>query len=260
MANKRGKRDVNTAVDLHGLTVEQMRHELQRLWPDWRGMNSVRVVHGQGTALRPALIRWSEEMGVPCVPDPGNPGSLTLFPTRRTLPDASMRTTLKDHGLALTPEQEAELRDPAAAERARQEEIKRRREEELRKAETAATTALQQRRDEALWQAEMARLAAIDRQHAVNPNVEQRPRPPVIVPPVSIKHQEGYWRSELVRVADTDTDTLKKNKRHGLDKLAPPMEAVAAPKEPLKPTGPPPRDTVADQALFEAELARLDSE
>jgi hypothetical protein len=263
VANKHGKRDVDIAVDLHGLTVEQMRLQLQRRWYEWRGMSSVRVVHGQGESLRPALIRWCEEMGIPYAPDPGNPGSLRLFPTRRTLPDNPMRTTLKDHGLSLTPEQEAELRDPGAAERARQEALKRQREEERRREEAAVKAAGQRRRDEALWQAEMARLEAIDRKRPADPNVEQRPRAPVILPPVDIRHQEGYWRSELVRVADADTDTLKQNKRHGLDKLAPPMPPKPAVKEekaiPRRASSAA-RDTAADRALFEAELARLEGD
>src|SRR5579859_2408553 len=100
VASRRGKNDVDTAVDLHGLTVEQLRHALQRHWPAWRGMASVRIVHGQGQALRPAVVRWCEEMGIVCIPDSGNPGSVRIFPTRRTLPDNPLKTTLKDYGLA----------------------------------------------------------------------------------------------------------------------------------------------------------------
>jgi hypothetical protein len=261
VSSKRGK-DVDIEVDLHGLTVEQLRHTLQRRWSEWHGMRSVRIVHGRGTSLKPEVERWCREMGIPCENDAGNPGSLRLFPQRRTLPEVTVTTSLREKGLKLTPEQEAYLRDPEVMERARQEALRRKREEERRLVQEAANRTLQRRKDEALWQAEIARLDRIDRKRGAEPAGEAKPTPPKVVPPAEIKHQEGYWRSELVRVADTDTDTLKKQKRTGLDKLAPPMEAAkAAPSTPTQPEKKPPmrpqRDTAADQALFEAEMARL---
>lgn len=253
MANKRGKRDVDAEIDLHGLTVEQMRLMLQKRWPEWQGMTRVRVIHGRGEALKPALERWCRERGIPYALEPGNPGATRLFPAHRELPDKPMGTTLAEKGLRLTPEEETYLRDPQVVERARQEALRWQKEEERRR----ITEAGQRRRDEALWQAEMARLDALDRNHARNGGADSRPAPPVILPPSEMKHQEGYWRAEIVRVADTDTDTLKKQKRTGLDKLAPPLEPKpAAPASPTKPAVPQ-RDTAADQALFEAEMARL---
>ncbi len=257
MANKRDKKDVDAEIDLHGLTVEQMRLTLQRRWPEWRGMRRVRVIHGRGAALKPELERWCEEMGIPCSPDPGNPGAMRIHPQHRTLPDHSLAVSLREKGLQLTPEEEASLRDPAALERALQEEQRRRREEEQRRRTEEAARATQRRRDELLWQAEVARLDALDRSRSGGAKSEGKPYPPRILPPSQIKHHEGYWRAELVRVADTDTDTLKKQKRTGLDKLAPPIEPKPAQPAPQAKPAPPSRDTAADQALFEAEMARL---
>lgn len=264
MAKKGGKKDVDVEADYHGCTAEQMRHALERRWPEWRGMSRVRVIHGQGVSLRPELMQWCEAKGVPCVAEANNPGSTLLFPNQRTLPAAPrMGSTLADKGLRLTPEQEAELRNPEAVRRARQEELRRKQEEERKRREAEADQIAKQRRDEALWCSEMARLDAQDKNYAAKKRLAERdakPATPVIIPPAVIKHQEGYWRSELVRVAETDTETLKKEKRTGLDKLAPPMEAkppqaptAAAPAAPATPT----RDEAADRALFEAEMARL---
>lgn len=260
MANRRDK-DVDVEVDLHGMTVEQMRHTLQQRWHEWRGMRSVRVVHGRGASLKPEVERWCRERGIPCELDPGNPGSMRMFPARRTLPEVTVSTTLAEKGLRLTPEEQAYLRDPETVERARKEALKRKQEEERRQVQDAASRALQTRRDESLWLAEISRLDRIDKTRAPISDDATKPSAPRIVPPAEIKHQEGYWRSELVRVADTDT--LKKQKRTGLDKLAPPMEAVkpapaasAAEPEKKRPAKPQ-RDSAADQALFEAEMTRL---
>ena len=259
MASKRGKKDVDIEIDLHGMNLEEMRHALQQNWPRWRGRRHVRIIHGRGEALKPAVERWCEEMGVPFATDPGNPGSMRIFPADRVLPHATFGNTLREAGLRLTPQEEAYLRDPQAMERARQEELKRQREEEARRKASAATAAMKQRKDESLWEAEMARLDNMEKKGAIQPGV--KPRAPLILPPNQIKHQEGYWRSELVRVADTDTDTLIKQKRTGLDKLAPPMEPkpASAPGAPKPTASLPNRDLQADQALFEEELARMDA-
>lgn len=258
MPKKRDKNDVDAEVDMHGLTAEEMRLMLQRLWPGWRGMTRVRIVHGRGDILRPELERWCKEMGIPFELEPYNPGSARIYPTRRTLPEVEIRTTLREKGLALTPEEEAYLRDPEATERARKEEWKRRQEEERKRKTDAMARMLERRKDEALWQQEMARLDAMEKKRAGKLDTDAKPGAPIILPPSEIKHQEGYWRAELVRVADTDTDTLKVQKRTGLDKLAPPIPAK--PAEPPQPKGrraPPQRDTEADRALFEAEMDRL---
>jgi len=250
---RRNKNDVDAELDLHGLTVEQMRHALEKRWPKWRGMQRVRVIHGQGDALKPALEHWCTERGIAFERERANPGSLILLPSRRLQETIPFGVTLREKGLQLTPEQEAELRDPQAAARARQEALRRRKQEEEQRRAEAATQAANARQDEALWKAEMARLDALERKHIAPSDI----RAPRILPPTQIKHQEGYWRAELVRVADTDTDTLKKQKRTGLDKLAPPLEPKPA-DPPAKATpARPKRDEEADRALFEAEMARL---
>jgi hypothetical protein len=256
---KRGdKNDVDAEVDYHGCTVEQMRHALQQRWPEWRGMRRVRVIHGQGLALKPALLRWCRERGIPFAPEPHNPGSTYIYPASRQLTETSLTNTLAEKGLRLTPEQEAALRDPQAALRAQQEACRRQQEEERRKHAEEANRKAQQRRDEALWQAEMARLDALDKRHSQKPKENgEKPSAPILLPPTVIKHQEGYWRAELVRVADTDTETLQKQKRTGLDKLAPPLETKPPQKPSGAPASAPKRDEAADRALFEAEMARL---
>ena len=272
MANGRGKKDVDIEADLHGLTAEEMRVALQQKWPQWQGKQSVRIIHGQGTVLRPEVERWCREMGIPVAIDPGNPGALKIYPRERhtagTGNESGFGTSLRDSGLRLTPEQEAMLRDPQAIARLAEQERRRKAEEERKKREDEATRRAQKKRDADLWLAEMARLETIDRQRGAG-QTDIKPSAPRIVPPSSIKHQEGLWRGELVRVADTDTDTLVVQKRTGLDKLAPPM--AAAPKdgtplpEPPKALTPlekararrPQRDTTQDQALFEEELDRL---
>lgn len=272
MANGRGRKDVDIEADLHGLTAEQMRVTLQQKWPQWQGKQSVRIIHGQGTVLRPEVERWCREMGIPVAIDPINPGALKIYPRERhtagTGNENGFGVSLRDIGLRLTPEQEAMLRDPQAIARLVEEERKRKAEEERKRREDAATQRAQQKRDEDLWLAEMARLETIDRQRGAG-QTDIKPTAPRIVPPSSIKHQEGLWRGELVRVADTDTDTLQVQKRTGLDKLAPPMPA--APKDGLPLPEPPKaltplekarqrqskRNVDADQALFEEELERL---
>ncbi len=259
MASKRGKRDVDVEIDLHGMTVEDMRLTLQQNWPKWRGMRFVRIIHGRGAALKPEVERWCDEIGVPFATDAWNPGAMRIFPTDRVLPNPTQGNTLREAGLRLTPEEEAYLRDPEAMERARQEELRRKAAEALRRQAEAASAAQRRRRDDSLWEAEMARLDSMEKKGASQNGV--KPRPPLIVPAAQIKHQEGYWRAELVRVADTDTATLTKQKRTGLDKLAPPMEPkpTPVPGAPRMAKSIPKRDVQADQALFEEELAKMDA-
>lgn len=259
MADKRRRKDVDAEEDLHGQTVEHLRITLQQQWPKWRRLNAVRLVHGQGTSLRPEIVRWCAEMGIPYLPDPHNAGALRIFPQQRTLPDVPLGNTLRENGLRLTPEQEAEMRDPAQAERLRQAERSRRLLEEQRLRASEAARAVQQRRDDALWQAEMSRLGVLEKKK--QPAGEgAKPRPPVIIPPVQLKFEEGYWKAELSRVAETDTETLQTQKKTGLEKLAPPMmepkqQTDVAPRPIVR--RPPKRDVEAEKALFEAEMERL---
>ncbi|HZT42438.1 MAG TPA: Smr/MutS family protein [Chthonomonadaceae bacterium] len=257
MAGKHSKKEVDAEIDLHGLNREQMRLNLQQRWPDWRNLRRVRIIHGRGSILKPEVEQWCRDMGIPFAPEPNNPGALRIFPRERTLPDRPLAVTLEEKGLRLTPEQEAYLRDPEASERKRAEEQRRVQEQERHRQADVAARAAQQRRDEALWQQEMARLDALDRSRKDNRNGDGKPAAPRILPPSEIKYQEGYWRAELVRVADTDNPTLQKQKRHGLDKLAPPLpEKPPQTSQNARPTGPS-RDTEADRALFEEEMARL---
>jgi hypothetical protein len=261
VANGRDRKDVDAEIDLHGLTVAQMRVLLQKRWPEWRGMRRVRVIHGRGEALKPELARWCDEMGIPCAVEPGNPGSSRIFPSLRTLHEPAIGATLREKWLHLTPEQQGYLRDPGAVLRSRQEELRGRQEEERRKAAAHAAHEARIHRDEALWQAEVARLDSLDRNRSRSGAApDTGPGAPVILPRSQMKHEEGYWRAELVRVADTDTDTLKQQKRHGLDKLAPPLEPRAAgqpPRQKGTKRAAPSRDFEADKALFEAEMTRL---
>lgn len=277
MATYGSKKDVDVEADLHGLTAEQMRVTLQQQWPKWQGKQAVRIIHGQGTVLRPEVERWCREMGIPVAIDPGNPGALKIYPRERHAPGsqstATFGTSLRDKGLRLTPEQEAQLRDPQAMERLRRAEQQKREAEIRKKREDEATRRAQQKRDEDLWQMEMARLDKMEQKRSGALPEDTKPTAPKIVPPSVMKVQEGLWRGELVRVADTDEGTLTTQKRTGLDKLAPPMpeerekgkgerEKEAALQRALTPLEKarlrqPKRDNEADQDLFEAELERL---
>lgn len=254
MGYQRSGKEVDVEADLHGLTAEQMQHTLEKHWSKWRGLRLVRVIHGQGEVLRPALQRWCAERGIPCAPDTYNPGSSLLSPRERILPAApAIGNTLADAGLRLTLEEQAYLRDPEALRRAQEEARKRQAAEAARKQQDSVRQSAIQRHNDALWQNEMARLDRVDR--SKDKAKDGKMTPPRIVPKSEMRHQEGYWRAELVRVADTDTDTLTVQKRTGLDELAPPMppKPEATPDPPARPQ----RNTAADQALFEAELERL---
>ena len=259
MAGKRKQRDVDAEVDLHGLTGEQLRVALQRRWPQWRNLQSVRIVHGQGTVLKPEIVRWCAETGIAYLPDAYNAGALCIFPQQYTLPHTSLGNTLGDKGLRLTAEQEAFLRDPAQAERARQEERRRQLADEQRNRAQDTARLTERRRDELLWQAEMARLGVLEKKKGKSAD-DAKPRPPLILSPVQIEFEEGYWKAELFRVAETDTETLQTQKKTGLDKLAPPMkeeQPAAKPEEPRAVRRQPDRDMAAEKALFEAEMERL---
>ena len=273
MATQGSKKDVDMEADMHGLTAEQMRVALQQQWPKWQGKQAVRIIHGQGTVLRPEVERWCREMGIPVSLDPGNPGALKIYPRERHTAEtgntAAFGTSLRDKGLRLTPEQEAELRDPQAMQRAREAEKRRKADEERKRRETEAQRRARQKHDEDLWAMEMARLDKMEQKRSGALPEDVKPTAPRIVPPSVMKVQEGLWRGELVRVADTEENTLIVQKRTGLDKLAPPMaanaEAENKKKEEVRALTPlekarkrqTQRDTNADQELFEAELERL---
>ena len=273
MATQGNKKDVDVEADLHGLTAEQMRVTLQQQWSKWQGKQAVRIIHGQGAVLRPEVERWCREMGIPVSIDPGNPGALKIYPRERHAPgsqsNTNFGTSLREKGLRLTPEQEAQLRDPQAMERLRREEQQKREQAVRKKRDEEAARRAQQKRDEDLWQTEMARLDKMETRRTGALPEDVKPIAPRIVPPSVMKVQEGLWRGELVRVADTDEGTLTVQKRTGLDKLAPPMSANAEAEqkkgEEVKALTPlekarrrqPQRDTNADQELFEQELERL---
>lgn len=274
MATQGNKKDVDTEADLHGLTAEQMRVTLQQQWPKWQGKQAVRIIHGQGTILRPEVERWCQEMGIPVSIDPGNPGALKIFPRERHAPGSQSNTTfgtsLREKGLRLTPEQEAILRDPQAMERLRREEQQKREQAARKKRDDEVARRAQQKRDEDLWLTEMARLDKMETRRSGALPEDVKPTAHRIVPPSVMKVQEGLWRGELVRVADTDEDTLTVQKRTGLDKLAPPMSANAEAEqkqkgEEVKALTPlekarrrqTQRDINVDQELFEQEMERL---
>jgi hypothetical protein len=269
MGKRNGKRDVDAQADYHGCTAEQMRHALDRALPSWQGLSRVRVIHGQGTALTPTLLEWCRERGIPCQTEPTNPGSSLLYPSQRVQKQENFGTALRER----MPEELQQLRfappDPEAQRKAQEEQ--RRAQEEQRRRELArkelerrekdkeAEAERKRRQDALLWEAEKARLDAMNRQGGKQWENDVKPKAPAIVTrSVHTPQQEGYWKGELVRVADTDTETLKKEKRTGLDKLAPPIEDKPAEKpEKQKKPAAPTRDETADRALFEAEMARL---
>ena len=260
---KSGKNDVDAEADYHGHTAEQMLLALHFKLGAWRGFQRVRVIHGQGEVLKSALENWSREVGIAFHPEPNNPGSTILLPAQRTLPQPKLPNTLAASGLQMTPEQQAALHDPVALEQERQRQKKLRAELERRRLANEAAQKAQKQREAAMWENEMARLDKLDKSRPKNKRGDAdgpKPLPPVVVPPAVIKYEEGYWRSEIVRVGDTDTETLQKQKRTGLDKLAPPMEAkpkTAEASEPPTKKSAPKRETAEDAALFEAEMRRL---
>ena len=265
MANRNRNRDVDSEFDLHGYTAEEMRHALQQEWPGWKGMQKVRLVHGRGDVLRFALPKWCAEMGIPFEIEANNPGSALIYPTKRKMVNEHLTVTLKDKGLSLTPEQQAEVYDPVAAQKARAAERVRQQEEERKRKTDAMSQILAKRKDESLWLAEITRLDGMERRRSGKvADRDLKPGAAVVRPPSEILHQEGWWNAELVRVADTDTDTLKVQKRTGLEKLAPPVIA----QKPAKPSSQDPaakraakaRDFAADNALFEEALSQFDGD
>lgn len=263
MPKKKPKKDVDVEVDFHGSSAAEMRVLLQKSWPSWRGMWKVRVIHGQGVALKPELASWCREMGIAFETEAYNPGSTILYPDRRTSPDSSLSNTLAAQGLSLTPEQQTELRDPQAILRAKHDALRKKQELERLQREAGKKRLDQKRIDDSLWSAEVARLDRMDTSHKGKAkNTENIPAATIYIPPSVIKFQEGYWRAEIVRVGDTDTETLQLQKKTGLDKLAPPIEPVTQAAEKAHRSTSArsiqsKRNEAADTLLFEQEMARL---
>ncbi len=221
-------------------------------------MVCVRLVHGRGVVFKPALQRWCAERGIPFEPEPNNPGSALIYPSRRIQVNQPFTNSLKDKGLSLTPDEAFLLHNPEAARKAEADALARRQADERKQQTDAMAQLLAKRRDDAMWREEIDRLNGIEKRRGGKLRSDVKPLGPVIRPPSEIKHQEGWWNAELVRVADTDTETLKVQKRTGLDKLAPPVTAQKpVTTEPVTERRKPTRDTAADQALFDEELARL---
>jgi len=263
MARNRNRKDVDDTLDVHGLTETELLLELQRHWALWRRLHTVRIVHGQGSVLKPAIERWCNDIGLPYLPDSHNPGALRIFPHLRTLPNTPLSTSLKERGLQHLAAAPSGTSEPAGS--PRQSNAPRQtasaglhaKLEPSASARRAAEAA--KRAEEALWQAEISRLDAQDKGKR-KPIEDAKPRPPVVIPALQLRYDEGYWKAELYRVADTDTETLQVQKRTGLDKLAPPMRAekpAGQTKSPHVAKPPPQRDVAAEQALFEEEMARL---
>ncbi|MCS6777890.1 MAG: Smr/MutS family protein [Chloroherpetonaceae bacterium] len=264
---KRGKNDVDMEVDFHGMTVEAMSRALNHLLKKWRDMACVRVVHGQGTALPPVLHEWCHHRGIAFQLEPGNPGSTLLFPRRhREHPERPLNPVGEKMPDALKLLRQSDEKPPADGQQdAQQRRLQMvRRELERRRKEKEAEEERRRQQDLLLWEAEKARLDAMDRNRPRSDPGDWKPSPPRIVSrSVHSRQQEGYWRAELVRIADTDTETLQKQKQTGLDKLVPPLDPTAPSSETSgksRQTHTPPRDEEADRALFEAEMKRLQEE
>ena len=76
---------VDVEVDFHGYTRAGMLSWLDANWArrSWNGLRRVRVIHGQGDVLPPALRNWSDAKGIPWAPESGNPGCTILHPGSR---------------------------------------------------------------------------------------------------------------------------------------------------------------------------------
>src|SRR5258705_3033029 len=78
---------VDAEKDFHGYTTAGMISWLNQQWASrrWDGLQRVRIIHGKGEVLIPALRRWCDEKGIPWAPEPGNPGTTILHPARRQM-------------------------------------------------------------------------------------------------------------------------------------------------------------------------------
>ncbi len=279
MPRRSGKNDVDAEQDYHGMTAAQMELDLQHRWPEWRRLQRVRLIHGQGERLRPALKQWIEEKGIRFEDEGNNPGSVVIFPNIQEHKKASgiggsaLGDALKALGVTVSPAERKTVQRSAEEERREQDKLRLvRKELERRKKAQAEVDARKKQLDAQLWQMEISRLDEADKKRGgktAQSDEDRKPRAPFVA--TRGRHtplQEGYWRGELVRIVDTDHETLQAEKQTGLDKLAPPLvpktetekAAEAAAKPEKKRRGSSGRDAAADNALFEEALRQMEQE
>lgn len=275
MPKPSGRTTVDAEQDYHGMTAQQMEIDLQRRWTEWRRLGCVRLIHGQGERLRPVLQQWCEEKGIKFEEERGNSGSLLIYP-QQSAPKpiasgglGSMGDALKAAGVTLTPTERKTAQRSNDEQQREQERLRLvRKELERRKKAAAEVEARRKQQDTQLWQAEISRLDEAEKKRSGikrKDDDDSKPRAPFVA--TRGRHtplQEGYWRGELVRIVDTDHQTLKEEKQTGLEKLAPPVmpktdaKGNIEPQKPIKKFAKPQRDNSADQDLFEAEMRRLE--
>lgn len=73
---------VDRELDYHGYSVKEMLADLDSLRdsPTWRGLERVRVIHGKGEKLAPAVRAWCTRRQVSWYPEPFNEGAVVLHP------------------------------------------------------------------------------------------------------------------------------------------------------------------------------------
>ena len=86
---------VNSEKDFHGFTSTEMLGWLNQVWAShkWDGLQRIRIIHGKGEILIPALRKWCDEKGIPWAPEPGNPGATILHPALHSHQKSAMRNT-----------------------------------------------------------------------------------------------------------------------------------------------------------------------
>ena len=279
MPKRNGKNDVDAEQDYHGMTAEQMLIDLQQHWTEWRRLQSVRLIHGQGERLRPTLKQWIEEKGIRFEDEGSNPGSVVIFPniqehkTASGIGGSALGDALKAKGVTVSPDERKTVQRSVEEERREQDKLRLvRKELERRKKAQAEVEARKKQQDAQLWQMEISRLDEAEKKRSgTRPTADEdrKPRAPFVA--TRGRHtplQEGYWRGELVRIVDTDHETLQEEKQTGLDKLAPPLvpkteaekaaEAAQSAKLEKKKRFGTHRDAEADNALFEEALRQME--
>jgi|GEM_PF-3591105 len=273
MPKRSGKTDVDAEQDYHGMTADQIEVDIQHQWLEWRRFQVVRIIHGQGERLRPVVHQWCADKGIKYQMEGGNSGSTLIYPNvkvAKTTPGigtSALADALKSKGITISPDERKTVQRSADEERREQDRLRLvRKELERRKKAGEAVEARKKQLDAQLWQAEVSRLDEVDKKRGgkrLNDGEDRKPRAPFVA--TRGRHtplQEGYWRGELVRIVDTDHETLQAEKQTGLDKLAPPLIPNARAAEPPKPQKKKSfgsqRNSDADQALFEEAMRRLE--
>jgi hypothetical protein len=273
MPKRNGKNDVDAEQDYHGMTAEQIEVDLQHQWLEWRRYQVVRIIHGQGERLRPVVHGWCADKGIQYKLEGSNSGSTLIYPNikvPKTTPGigtSALADALKAKGITVSPEERKVVQRSAEEERREQDRLRLvRKELERRKKANEAAEARKKQVDAQLWQAEVSRLDEVEKKRSgkrPNTDDDRKPRAPFVA--TRGRHtplQEGYWRGELVRIVDTDHETLQEEKQTGLDKLAPPLIPNAQAAEQPKPQKKKPfgsqRNHDADQALFEEAMRQLE--